>query len=292
MTSTHPTPRHHFTIDVEEYFQVSAFESHVPRDEWTSLPRRLPRQIDVILELLDEVDATATFFTLGWVARHEPHVVRTIADAGHEVASHGWDHRRITQLSPDEFRAQARDSRAILEDVSGTPVNGFRAPSFSIVPGLEWALEILVEEGYLYDSSLYPVRRPGYGYPGGPGCPHRLELAAGHLHELPPTVLEMGSLRLPAAGGGTFRQLPYAFTRSAFRRAEAAGHPGMFYIHPWELDADQPRVEGLPWYVRVRHYRGLSRVGPRIGRLLSDLGFGSVRDVGIPSESSARTLAK
>ncbi len=280
MVSPPPRPLHHFTLDVEEYFQVSAMEPWVTRDAWEGFPSRVAVGTHAILELLAEAGARGTFFTLGWVAERHPDLVREIAAGGHELASHGWDHRRVTHLAPDEFRAQVRDSKRILEDLSGTPVEGYRAPSFSIVPGREWALEILVEEGYRYDSSLYPVRRRGYGYPAGARTPWRIETPAGPLAELPPATLRLGGRTLPAGGGGTFRQFPLRWTEAALRDAEARGRGATFYLHPWEVDPAQPRVVGLPALTRVRHYRGIGAALPRLRRLLSRFRFGSVREGG------------
>jgi polysaccharide deacetylase family protein (PEP-CTERM system associated) len=267
---------HHFTVDVEEYFQVSAFDRHVPRSSWPGRERRLDQVMPLLLDMLAEASATGTFFVLGVVAVENPELVRRIAAAGHEVASHGWDHRRVTDLDPAGFRQQVRDSRSLLSDLAGLPVAGYRAPSFSIVPGLEWALEILVEEGYGYDSSLYPVRRPGYGYPGGPSTIHARATPAGPLMEVPPSTLRLAGMRLPAGGGGTFRQLPPVFTRAALRQSASEGEPGTFYIHPWELDPEQPRVSGLPWLTRVRHYRGLPQTEQRLIDLLRDFRFQSI----------------
>jgi polysaccharide deacetylase family protein (PEP-CTERM system associated) len=269
---------HHFTVDVEEYFQVSAMEPHVARLEWDTLPSRVLDSTVRILDLLEAHDTRGTFFILGWIARRHPDLVRRIAGAGHEVASHGWDHQRVTQLDPDAFRTQAKDSRAILEDLSGKRVHGYRAPSFSIVPGLEWALEILVEEGYTYDSSLYPVRRRGYGFPGGGRHVHGLPLEAGPLTEVPPLTLRAGGFTLPAGGGGTFRQFPLAYTVRALHAMEGEGHGGTFYIHPWEVDPDQPRVNGVPLLTRIRHYRGLAQTETRLAAILSRFRFRPIAD--------------
>lgn len=277
-----PRSVHHFTVDVEEYFHVSAFERHVPRASWEGRERRLARTMPWLLDQLAGAGARGTFFVLGVVGRSDPEVVRAIAAAGHEIASHGWDHRRVTELDPPAFRAQVRDSRALLEDLAGTGVNGYRAPSFSIVPGREWALEILVEEGYRYDSSLYPVRRPGYGYPGGARGMHTIPTPAGEIVELPPATLRLGGANFPAGGGGTFRQLPLAFTRAALRDCAGRGEPGTFYIHPWELDPDQPRIPGLPRLTRIRHYRGLDRARGRIDALLREFRFRSIAESLLP----------
>jgi polysaccharide deacetylase family protein (PEP-CTERM system associated) len=267
-----PVPVHHFTVDVEEYFQVSALEAAVSRAHWDSLPSRVVESTRRLFELLAAHGARATWFVLGWVAERHPALVRELAAAGHEIASHGWDHRRVTTQSPEEFRVSVRRSRALLEDLIGQPVLGFRAPSFSIVPGTEWALDTLVEEGYRYDSSLFPVRRSGYGFPGGPRDAHVLERPAGPLMEVPPATLRLGGMNLPAGGGGWFRLLPFALTRAAFDEAERRGAAATFYIHPWELDADQPRMH-VPWPTRIRHYGGLAQTPARLDRLLQSYRF-------------------
>ena len=267
--------RHHFTVDVEEHFQVSAFEPHVSRDQWDSLESRVVSNVETLLDLLARHDARGTFFVLGCVAERHPDVVRAIARAGHEVASHGWDHRRVTQQSPDEFRASVRRTKTALEALTGAPVIGFRAPSFSIVAGREWALDILVEEGHRYDSSLFPVRRPGYGYAAGLREPHWLDRGAGRLAEIPPATLRIAGLNLPAAGGAYFRLFPYALVHAALKSCERHGVPGTFYIHPWEVDPAQPRIQ-VPWATRLRHYGGLRRTAPRLERLLREFRFTSI----------------
>ena len=259
-------------MDVEEYFQVSALESAYPRERWPGLESRVEENMAVLLDLLDENDTKGTFFVLGIVAEGHPDLVRSLVDRGHEVASHGWAHRRVTTLSPDEFRASVRRSREILEQLTGRPVHGYRAPSFSIVPGREWALDILIEEGYRYDSSLFPIRRPGYGYPDAPTEPTWLERPAGRILEIPPTVLRVPGFRVPAGGGAYFRLLPYSLIRSALRQQERLRTPGTFYIHPWELDPAQPRAPvSIP--TRIRHYGGLRRTRTRLERLLRDFRF-------------------
>lgn len=263
---------HHFTVDVEEYFQVSAFEEHVPRESWDSLPSRVERGTRRILELMAAHGALGTFFVLGWIAKRHPGLVREIAAAGHEIASHGWGHRRITHLTPEEFRVSVRSSRELLEELAGAPVLGYRAPSFSIVAGREWALDILLEEGYRYDSSRFPIRRRGYGFAAGGRDPHRLEVAGGTLAEVPPATLRVGGQNLPAGGGAYFRLFPYGVVRAAFREAERRGVPATFYIHPWELDPEQPRV-AVPLGTRIRHYGGLRKTEPRLRRLLGEFRF-------------------
>ncbi|HEY7192133.1 MAG TPA: XrtA system polysaccharide deacetylase [Gemmatimonadales bacterium] len=274
---------HHFTVDVEEYFQVSAFEPHVSRAQWDRLESRVSRGVDTLLALLERHGAQATFFVLGWIAERHPLLIKAIGAAGHEVASHGLDHRRVTKQSPGQFRESIRRSKAVLEDIVGKPVVGFRAPSFSIVPGREWALDLLIEEGYTYDSSLFPITRRGYGYAGGTRDPHLLKAQAGTLVELPPTTLRRAGINLPAAGGAYFRLFPYALTRFAFRDCARRGVPGTFYVHPWEADPDQPRLD-VSWSARVRHYGGLARTVPRLERLLAEFRFNSVR--------GARTVAR
>ncbi len=268
---------HHFTVDLEEYFQVSAFEPHVARAEWDRFESRVVGQVDLLLDLLARHEARATFFVLGWVAQRRPELIRAIAGAGHEIASHGWDHVRVTHQTPRQFRESIRRSKDLLEEITAHPVLGFRAPSFSIVPGREWALDVLVEEGYRYDSSLFPVRRPGYGYPNGLSHPHWLDRPSGRLAEIPPTTLNLWGMRLPAAGGAYFRLLPYSVIRAALRQCERAGTPGTFYIHPWEIDPAQPRLD-VSWLTRLRHYGGLGRTVGRLERLLAEFQFTSMRD--------------
>jgi polysaccharide deacetylase family protein (PEP-CTERM system associated) len=266
---------HIFTVDVEDYFQVNAFEGAVNRTDWETFPSRVERSTDVLLDLLNRKGMVGTFFALGWVARKAPGLIQRIAAAGHEVASHGWWHRKVTDLTAEQFREEIRSSKALLEDVSGQRVYGFRAPSFSIVPGREWAFDILLEEGYRYDSSLFPIRRPDYGYPRADPGPHLIHRPAGTLLELPPATTVIGGIRIPAGGGGYFRQLPYQLFHRAFGQCETRGESGMFYIHPWEVDLDQPRIPA-PALARFRHYTGLHRTLPRLERMLSDFRFTSV----------------
>ncbi|MFQ5745734.1 MAG: XrtA system polysaccharide deacetylase [Gemmatimonadota bacterium] len=266
---------HVFSVDVEEYFQVHAFESRIARDEWESMPSRVERGVDALLGLLDRHDARATFFVLGWIGRRHPDLVRRIAAEGHEIASHGWSHRRVSELRREAFREEVRDSRALLGDLAGRAVIGYRAPSFSLLPGCEWAFDVLLEEGYRYDSSLFPIRRANYGYPGALPEPHLIAREAGVILELPMTLATWRGIRIPASGGGYFRQLPYRISRHAFRQRAENGTPAVFYVHPWELDPDQPRVRA-PWLTRRRHYGGLATVGERLERLLSEFRFTSV----------------
>jgi polysaccharide deacetylase family protein (PEP-CTERM system associated) len=269
-------------VDVEEYFQVSAFEPHVARADWGTFESRVVPSTLGLLELLARHNARGTFFVLGWIAERHASLVKAIADAGHEVASHGWDHRRITQQTPDQLRESVRRTKDALEAIVGAPVVGFRAPSFSIVPGREWALDVLMEEGYLYDSSLFPIARRGYGYPDSPRDPHVRRSHAGALVELPPTTLRRGGVTLPAAGGAYFRLFPYSLARAAFRDCADRGVSGTFYIHPWELDPDQPRLP-VSWTAQARHYSGLTRTLPRLERLLTEFRFNSVHGAGTVS---------
>jgi polysaccharide deacetylase family protein (PEP-CTERM system associated) len=266
---------HYFTVDVEEYFQVSAFENVVSRADWLRYPSRVHANVVHLLEVLARFHVTATFFILGSVAHRHPEVVRAIADAGHDIASHGWSHTLVTRQTPTEFRADVRRAKRTLEAMTGSAVIGYRAPSFSITRNNDWALDVLIEEGYRYDSSLVPVRRPGYGYAGGAPDAHWVGRASGRLFELPPATLDFGGVRLPAGGGAYFRLLPSGLVRAAFNDCERRGVSGTFYLHPWELDPDQPRVP-VPWWTRLRHYGGLERSDARLTRLLQDFQFGPI----------------
>jgi len=262
-------------VDVEESFQVSAMAPYVSRAEWDSLPSRVGTGVALLLGLLEANRAAGTFFVLGWIAQKHPALVRQIAAAGHEVASHGWGHERVTDLSPDAFRDSIRKSKALLESITGAEVKGYRAPSFSIIRGGEWALDTLLEEGYAYDSSLYPVKRSGYGYADGGRDPYTVRRASGSLREFPPATRQVGPVVLAAGGGAYFRHLPYSLVSSAFANAEHRGVPATFYIHPWELDVEQPRI-AVPFTTRLRHYGGLTRTLPRLRRLLSRFRFQSI----------------
>ena len=270
-------PTHHFTVDVEEYFQVSAFERRISRAEWDRFESRVAPTVCRILDLLGRHDARGTFFVLGWVAERHPGLVRTIAQAGHEVASHGWDHRKVTDQTPEEFYESVRRAREVLEATAGSPVSGFRAPSFSIVPGREWAIDALIETGHRYDSSLFPVRRSRYGYPDGLRRPYRIGRPAGTLIEVPPATLRWGPWNLPAAGGAYFRLFPYGLVRAALLDSERKGIPATFYIHPWEIDPDQPRLD-VAWTTRIRHYGGIERTLGRLRRLLEEFRFQTISE--------------
>lgn len=261
-----------FTVDVEESFHAAALEPFVPRSRWAAVSSRVERGVDRLLELLDRHSASGTFFTLGLVAERTPDVVRRIAAAGHEVASHGWSHRRVNHLTPEQFRIEVARSRDLLAHLSGQPVLGFRAPNFSIPAGCEWAFDILLDEGYVYDSSIFPARRSGAGFRDDV---RSLQRSAGDLLEFPMSAASIGSLRVPAGGGAWFRLLPYSLTRRALLQAADRDLPGVFYIHPWELDPDQPRVS-VNLLTRLRHYGGMNRMIPRVERLMSEFQFTSV----------------
>ena len=258
------------SVDVEDYFQVSAFAPHIPREDWDTLPCRVERNVDAILGLLDEADVRATFFTLGWIAERYPQVVRRIIDGGHELASHGYGHQRASDLTPAAFRDDITRAKSLLEDLGGVAIRGYRAPSFSIGQDNWWAVEELENAGYAYSSSIYPVKHDHYGMPDAPRFPHRPNGEAGIL-ELPPTTLPLLGRNLPAAGGGWFRLLPYEVSRWMLRRVNARDQaPCMFYFHPWELDAGQPRQHGISAKTRFRHYVNLQRMPGRLRKLLND----------------------
>ena len=270
--------KHFFTVDVEEYFQVVALAPYAPMSSWETFESRVEPAIDRLLALMAQHGATGTFFTVGWVAERHPAMVKRIAAAGHELASHTYDHVRITHQTPDAFRASIRRTKAILEDLTGAPVLGFRAPSFSIVRGTEWALDLLIEEGHRYDSSLFPVSRSGYGYVGGQRDPYWIDRPAGRIAEIPPATVRVLGKTLPAAGGAYFRILPPALVQAALRSAAGRGVPGTFYIHPWEWDPGQPRI-AVPVLTRIRHYGGQAGVFGRIERLLGAFEFQSIGSV-------------
>jgi polysaccharide deacetylase family protein (PEP-CTERM system associated) len=256
------------TIDVEDYFQVSAFDAHISRTEWDQMPCRVERNVELILSLLHEKGAKATFFTLGWIAERYPALIRRMVDEGHELASHGYAHHRALTQSPEAFRADVKLARQILEDVSGKIVQGYRAPSFSIGRTNPWAFDCLREAGYRYSSSVYPVRHDHYGMPEAPRFP--FESRPGLL-EIPVTTCRILQANLPAGGGGYFRLLPYSVTKWMIHRVNRVDRkPAVFYFHPWEVDPEQPRVNGTSRKTRFRHYVNLHRTRPRLRQLLAD----------------------
>jgi polysaccharide deacetylase family protein (PEP-CTERM system associated) len=268
--------RHHFTVDVEEYFHPTALARHYPTSAWEGLKRRSPHVMARLLDFLDERELKVTCFVVGWLAEREPAMVRSIANAGHEIASHGWEHELVGRLGQDGFRTSVRRSKQVLEDLSGQRVSGYRAPSFSIVPGLEWAFDVLLEEGFAYDASLFPVRQhPTYGYPQAERYPHWIQRDGGTLVEIPSTTLRILGGVWPASGGAYFRLLPYALVRGGLRQAAANGNPGMFYIHPWELDDWRPTV-AAPRLQLLRTFAGRKGVWGRMSRMLNEFDFGRV----------------
>jgi len=261
------------SVDVEDWFQVGAFERTIDRSDWEGLTHRVERNTDAVLDLFAQAGVTGTFFTLGWVAERYPALMRRIAEAGHEVASHGYDHARVFTFTPEQFRADLRKSRAILEDASGQKVSGYRAPSFSIDPRTPWAHPILAEEGYAYSSSVAPIRHDHYGWPDSPRFAWK-PVTGSDLLELPVTTAKLGQRTLAAGGGGFFRLLPYGFSRWAIRQVNGqAQRPAIIYFHPWEIDPDQPRVAGAPLRSRVRHYTNLSVMAAKLRRLTQDFAW-------------------
>lgn len=266
------------TVDVEDYFQVSAFESAVERDQWDQLPCRVEQNTRRILALFAEKGVRATFFTLGWVAERYPQLVRDIVAQGHELACHSWEHTRVTEQSREQFRADIRKTRQLLEDVSGVRVIGYRAPSYSIGANNLWALDELAEAGYRYSSSIVPIRHDLYGMPDAPRF--AFEAAGGRLLEIPITTLNLAGRNINCGGGGWFRLFPYGFSRWALQRVNRdERQPGIFYFHPWEIDPAQPRPKGVRLKSRFRHYLNLERTEGRLIRLLEDFRWGRMDEI-------------
>jgi polysaccharide deacetylase family protein (PEP-CTERM system associated) len=259
------------TIDVEDYFQVEAFASTIDRSDWDAYPRRVERNTGRLLDILAEAEVQATFFMLGWIARRHPALARRIVEEGHELASHGSDHIRIDRQSPAEFRNDVRASKGSLEDIAGVPVHGYRAPTFSLGRNSSWAHAILAEEGYRYSSSVYPLRHDLYGTPGAPRTAFH---PVPGIIEVPLTTVRLLGLDLPASGGGYFRLFPYQLSRWLVARAIAANDaPAIFYMHPWEIDPDQPRQNDAPALSRFRHYLNLGRTEARLRCLLRNFAW-------------------
>jgi len=272
------------TIDVEDYFQVSAFAPHIARGDWDRRECRVERNVETILAMLARREVKATFFTLGWIAERYPQLVRRIVAEGHELASHGYGHERVTDLTPEAFDADIRRAKAILEDLAGSPVIGYRAPSFSIGASNLWALDFLGRAGYRYSSSIYPIRHDHYGMPDAPRFAHRTDSG---MIEIPPTTLRVLRRNLPSSGGGYFRLLPYAASRWMLRRVnEVEQQAAVFYFHPWEIDVGQPRVAGIDGRTRFRHYLNLDRMEGRLERLLSDFRWGRMDDIFMASDTA------
>lgn len=261
------------TVDVEDYFQVSAFENTVSRADWKDMPVRLARNIDKILEMFDESDVKGTFFTLGWVCQEFPEIVRSIAEAGHEIASHGFEHSRVGTFNHEDFRADVEGTRKRLEDVSGMQVLGYRAPSFSIGQKTLWAHDVLAEAGYTYSSSVFPIQHDHYGLPEAPRFPFRS--SENGVLEIPMSSLTSMGRNWPCSGGGFFRLLPLAYSKWAIKRINVKEQmPAVFYFHPWELDPDQPRIKGISGKARFRHYVNLSKFEYRLSRMLHEFRWG------------------
>jgi len=274
---TPPSIRNAMSVDVEDWFQVQAFADTIDRSTWDALPRRVAANTDRVLALFADAGVKATFFTLGWVAEREPDLIRRIVAAGHELASHGHGHELVNTLGPAGFRADIRRAKAVLEDVGGVEVRGYRAPTFSIGAATPWAHVILAEEGYDYSSSVFPIRHDLYGRPDAPRTPHRPEKNG--VMELPMTTVRRMGRNLPCSGGGWFRVIPYAVFRSGLRHVNAVERsPGIFYFHPWEIDPEQPRV----WagcMAQFRHYTGLAGMEARLAHLLRDFAWGRIDEV-------------
>jgi polysaccharide deacetylase family protein (PEP-CTERM system associated) len=267
------------TIDVEDYFHVSAFDGVVPRSRWEILESRVCANTERMLEILDAAGVRGTFFVLGWVAERHPALVRRIAGGGHELASHGYAHRLVYDQSPAAFRDDVRRAKALIEDVTGVAVDGFRAPSYSITPRSLWALDILIAEGYRYDASIFPVHHDRYGIPVSARHAYVVQRDGGSLVEFPGSTFRCAGMNFPVAGGGYFRLLPYAWTRFGVDRLNRVEQrSAIFYIHPWEIDPDQPRLPGS-LLSRTRHYRNLDKTESRLRQLLSDFRFGPLRSI-------------
>jgi len=262
------------TFDIEDYFQVSGFESVISRSQWDQFPSRVVPFTERILEILAECNIQATFFVLGWVARRVPKLIRMIHGSGHEIGSHSMEHRLVYDLSPDDFRKDLRESLKLLEDITGAAVRSFRAPSFSITKQSLWALEVLAEEGITCDTSIYPIVHDRYGIPHARMEPHRIQTESGTLWEFPGTALSWMGVRIPLGGGGYLRLYPLRLTRWLFRQVIRQGRPIMMYVHPWELDPDQPRVRGISAISRFRHYVNLSSTEKKLRGLLQAFSWG------------------
>jgi polysaccharide deacetylase family protein (PEP-CTERM system associated) len=271
--------RNALSVDVEDWFQVGAFEKVIARDAWETIPGRVERNTDHVLALFDGAGVKATFFTLGWVAARHPALIRRIADAGHEIASHGWDHQRVFMMDEAAFRADLDRAHKAIEDAAGLSPAGYRAPSFSIDARTPWAHEVLAERGYAYSSSVAPIRHDHYGWRDAPRFAWR-PVAGADLIELPVTTISVAGRRFAAGGGGFFRLLPYRFSSWAIRRVnDGEERPAIFYFHPWEVDPDQPRVQDAPARSKIRHYTNLDVMEPKLLKLLRDHEWGRTDEV-------------
>lgn len=267
------------SVDVEEWFQVGAFETVIDRADWDGLESRVEDQVARFLDLFASAGIYATFFTLGWVAKRHPRLIRRIAEAGHEVASHGWDHARVFTLDARRFADDLATSRKVLEDAGGVPVTGYRAPSFSIDARTPWAHPVLAEAGYAYSSSVAPIVHDHYGWREAPRFAFR-PVSGSDLIEIPVTTVELAGRRMAAGGGGFFRVFPYALSRWAVGRVNERDHrPAVFYVHPWEVDPDQPRVATAPLRSKLRHYTGLAAMHGKLASVLKDFAWGRMDDL-------------
>ncbi|WP_292272652.1 XrtA system polysaccharide deacetylase [Marinobacter sp.] len=274
------TPLHAMSIDVEDYFHVAALSGVIRPDQWDSLPSRVEQNTERLLSLFEKHEVKATFFVLGWVADRFPELIRKLSDHGHEIASHGYSHQLIYNQTQDVFREETIRSKALLEDITGKAIVGYRAASYSITRDSLWALDILSDVGFTWDSSIFPIRHDNYGIPNSPSAPYSIETASGAIiREFPLTTAKITGLSIPAAGGGYFRQFPYPVFRHLFRNASGFGaRPQMFYLHPWEIDPEQPRYNNASWFSRFRHYTNLDQCYGRLERLLGDFRFGTVSE--------------
>ncbi|MDH5611250.1 MAG: DUF3473 domain-containing protein [Gammaproteobacteria bacterium] len=267
------------TVDVEDYFHVSAFAKSINQQDWDKYPLRVGNNTRRLLDLFDEYEVKATFFVLGWVAERARDLVKEIANRGHEVACHGYSHQLVYNQSPEVFREETFRSKHLLEDIAQTPIRGYRAASYSITSRSLWALDILAEAGFDYDSSIFPVRHDRYGIPDAPEFPYRMKTQDGHLLvEFPLSTAKLFQYRLPVAGGGYFRLYPYAITKAGLSQINRRQQPFIFYLHPWEIDPDQPRISAK-WFSRFRHYNNLGKCEARLHHLLSDFKFGTSESV-------------
>lgn len=271
--------RNAMTVDVEDYFHVSAFAKNINQRDWGNYQLRVEKNTRRLMDLFDEHGVKATFFVLGWVAERTSGLVKEIADKGHEVGCHGYSHQLVYNQAPEVFREETLRSKRILEDIVNKPVRGYRAASYSITEKSRWALDILAEAGFEYDSSIFPVRHDRYGIPDAPDYPHRLETICGHsLIEFPLSTAKLFNYRLPVAGGGYFRLYPYVLTKAGLGQINRRQQPFIFYLHPWEIDPEQPRI-AASWFSQFRHYNNLDRCESRLRQLLTDYKFGTVWDV-------------
>jgi len=286
-----PTITNALTIDVEDYFQVSAFSRYIPRSDWSQRECRVERNVERILALLERRGVHATFFTLGWIAERYPALVRRIVSQGHELASHGYGHERANELDPAAFADDVTRAKAVLEEVAGVAIKGYRAPSFSIGRDNLWAFETLSRAGYRYSSSIYPIRHDHYGMPDSPRFAYKLSCG---LLEVPVTTLRLFNRNVPSSGGGYFRLLPYAVTRWMLRRVNhEERESAVFYFHPWEIDCEQPRIEGIDAKTRFRHYVNIAHTERKLERLLDDFRWGRMDDIFLaPREAAPAGVAR